>query len=107
MKKKKKNNKKETILGFTKVEVLGHKLRVIETDNTDDLVINGSLCFGAFKPIDSEIVISLRQSGENMKQTFYHELLHAIDFFSHNEEYKYDEEVVNVLGRGLHTVRLG
>ena len=104
---KKKKQKTKTILGLTKVEVLGHKLRVIETDNTDDLVINGSLCFGAFKPIDSEIVISLRQSGENMKQTFYHELLHAIDWFSHNEEYKYDEEIVNVLGRGIHTVKVG
>ena len=42
-----------------------------------------------------------------MMQTFYHELLHAIDFISHNEQVTYDEECVNVLGRGLATVKLG
>lgn len=103
MKKKKKNS----ILGFNKLEVLGHTLKVIETDNIEELLVSGQLCFGAFHPIDSKIVVSTRQSPENMKQTFYHELLHAIDWLSHNEEYKYDEEVVNVLGRGLATVRLG
>lgn len=101
-----KNKKNKNILGFNKIEVLGHTLKVVETDNTDDLLVNGQLCFGAFDPIASKITISLRQSGENMKQTFYHELLHAIDWLSHNEEYKYDEEVVNILGRGLSTVRL-
>lgn len=102
---KKKN--KETILGFTKVEVLGHTLRVKETNVTDELMVGGQLCFGAYHPIESLITISTRQSPENMHQTFYHELLHAIDFLSHNEEYKYDEETVNVLGRGLSTVKLG
>lgn len=99
--------KAKTILGIDKIEVLGHTIRVIETDNTDELVVNGQLCYGAYYPIDSKIVVSVRQSKENMKQTFYHELLHCIDFLSHNEEYKYDEEVVNVLGRGLSTVKLG
>lgn len=107
MKKNKKKEKRvQSILGFNSVEVLGHTLRVTESGVTDDLVYNGSLCFGLYKPIESEIVISTRQSPENMRQVFYHELLHAIDFLSHNEEYKYDEEVVNVLGRGLATVRL-
>lgn len=101
-----KKTKSKSILGISKVEVLGHTLKVIETDRTDDLLINGQLCYGAYKPIDSEIVLSIRQSKENMYQTFYHELLHAIDWLSHNEEYKYEEEVVNVLGRGLSTVRM-
>ena len=41
-----------------------------------------------------------------MRLTFFHELLHIIDFILHNEENKYDEETVNVLARGLNTVRL-
>ena len=101
-----KKKKIKSVLGFNSIEVLGHTLRVIETDNLEDLLVNGQLCFGAFSPIDSRIVVSTKQSPENMKQTFYHELLHAIDWLSHNEEYKYDEEVVKVIGRGLSTVRI-
>jgi len=101
-----KKTKKKTRLGFSKVEVLGHTLHIKETDNTDELLINNQLVFGAFSPIDSLIILSTRQSPENMKQTFFHKLLHAIDWLSHNEEYKYDEEVVNALGRGLSTVKL-
>lgn len=106
MKKKKTKKKNTNILGFDTIEVLGHTLTIVETDDTNELLVNNQLCFGAYLPVDSRIVISTRQSLENMKQTFYHELLHAIDFLSHNEDYKYDEETVNVLGRGLATVRL-
>lgn len=102
----KKKKKVETVLGFTSVEVLGHTISVEETTDTTELLVNNQLCYGLFSPLESKIVISTNQSAQNIKQTFYHELLHAIDWLSHNEEYKYDEEVVNVLGRGLSTVRI-
>ena len=102
----KKKKRVETILGFNSIEVLGHTITIEETSDTNKLLVNNQLCFGLFTPLDLKIVISTNQSEQNMKQTFYHELLHAIDWLSHNEEYKYDEEVVNVLGRGLSTVRV-
>lgn len=102
----KKKKKIETVLGFNSIEVLGHTIIIEETDDPNKLLVNNQLCFGLFSPLELKIVISTNQSGQNMKQTFYHELLHAIDWLSHNEEYKYDEEVVNVLGRGLSTVRV-
>ena len=52
------------------------------------------------------ILLDSKQSKESLKQTFYHELLHAIDWLSHNEVFQYDEETVNVLARGLMTVKL-
>lgn len=102
----KKKKRVETVLGFTSIEVLGHTIAIEETDDPNKLLVNNQLCFGLFSPLELKIIISTNQSGQNMKQTFYHELLHAIDWLSHNEEYKYDEEVVNVLGRGLSTVRV-
>lgn len=106
MAKSKKTNK--TKLGFSKVEVLGHTFDIIETDK-DDILLDGgrTVALGFIKYFDSIIVIDSRQSKENMKQTFFHELLHAIDFILHNEQLAYDEETVNTLARGLNTVRLG
>lgn len=102
----KKKKKVETVLGFSSIEVLGHTIVIEETDDPSKLLVNNQLCYGLFSPLDLKIVISTNQSAQNMKQTFYHELLHAIDWLTHNEEYKYDEEIVNVLGRGLSTVRI-
>lgn len=103
---KKKKNK--SILGFDTVEVLGHTFKVVETDS-DEILLDGgrNVALGFVKYFDSLIVIDNRQSKQSMMQTFYHELLHAIDFISHNEQVTYDEECVNVLGRGLATVKLG
>lgn len=103
-----KKKKKKTKLGISKVEVLGHTFNIVETDK-DEILLDGgrNVALGFVKYFDSLIVIDSRQSLENMKQTFYHELLHAIDFISHNEQIAYDEEVVNVLARGLMTVKLG
>ena len=105
MAKSKKKNK--TRLGFSRVEVLGHHFDIIETDK-DDILLDGgrNVALGFVKYFDSIIVIDSRQSTESMTQTFYHELLHAIDFILHNEQVTYDEETVNVLARGLNTVRL-
>ena len=86
--------------------MLGHTITIEETSDATKLLLNNQLCYGLFNPLELKIVISTNQSGQNIKQTFYHELLHAIDWLSHNEEYKYNEEVVNVLGRGLSTVRI-
>lgn len=102
----KKKKKVDTILDFTSIEVLGHTITIEETSDPGRLLVNNQLCYGLFSPLDMRIIISTNQSGQGMKQTFYHELLHAIDWLSHNEEYKYDEETVNVLGRGLATVRV-
>lgn len=105
--KKKKVNKK-TILDFDKVEVLGHTFNIIETDDDKVLLDGGrNVAFGYVKLYDNIIVIDTRQSKQNVYQTFYHELLHVIDFLSHNEQREYDEECVNVLARGLMTVKLG
>ena len=103
-----KKKKIKTKLGFTKVEVLGHHFDIIETDS-DDILLDGgrNVALGFVKYLEGIIVIDSRQSLESMKQTFYHELLHAIDFISHNEQVMYEEEVVNVLARGLMTVKLG
>lgn len=101
MKKKKKNR-----LGIDTVEVLGHTFKVIETDKDEDLLMDRNVAMGFIRYFDSVIYIDSRQSLQNMKQTFYHELLHAIDFISHNERLEYDEETVNVLARGLMTVRI-
>lgn len=103
MKKKKKKDK--TILGFDKVEVLGHTFKIVETDDDNELMYNRSVCLGLCKYMEQEIVIDIRQSIEGIKQTFFHELLHAIDYISHNESVEYSEECVNVLARGLMTVR--
>lgn len=104
----KKKKKIKTKLGFTKVEVLGHHFDIIETDRDDVLLDGGrNVALGFVKYFEGIIVIDSRQSLESMKQTFYHELLHAIDFISHNEQVMYEEEVVNVLARGLMTLKLG
>lgn len=105
MAKSKKTNK--TKLGFSKVEVLGHHFNIIETDRDDVLLDGGrTVALGFVKYFEGIIVIDSRQSKESMMQTFFHELLHAIDFILHNEQVTYDEETVNVLARGLNTVRL-
>lgn len=102
----KKKKKIKTILGINSVEVLGHTFKIIETDKDEDLLIDRNVAMGLIRYFDSVIYIDSRQSLQNMKQTFYHELLHAIDFISHNERIEYDEETVNVLARGLMTVRI-
>lgn len=104
MKKKKKKNK--TKLGFEYVEVLGHTFRIIETDKDEDLLVDRNIAMGFIRYFDSVIFIDSRQSYENVKQTFLHELLHAIDFIMHNEHIEYDEDTVNTLARGLMTVKL-
>lgn len=97
---------KKSKLGINKVEVLGHTFKVVETDSDAVLLDGGrNVALGFIRYFDSIIYIDSRQSLENMKQTFFHELLHAIDFISHNEQVAYDEECVNVLARGLMTVR--
>lgn len=102
-----KKKKSESILGIEKVQVLGHTFKIIETDKDEVLLDGGrNVALGFIKYFDSVIYIDSRQSPENMKQTFFHELLHAIDFISHNEQVMYDEETVNVLARGLMTVRI-
>lgn len=104
---KSKKKKDKTRLGFSKVEVLGHHFDIIETDRDDVLLDGGrNVALGFVKYFEGIIVIDSRQSTESMQQTFYHELLHAIDFILHNEQVTYDEETVNVLARGLNTVRL-
>ena len=102
VKKKQKNR-----LGFDTVEVLGHTFKIIETDKDEDLLMDRNVTMGFIRYFDNVIYIDSRQSLQNMKQTFYHELLHAIDFISHNERIEYDEETVNVLARGLMTVKIG
>ena len=97
--------KKKTKLGFEYVEVLGHTFKIIETDKDEDLIDGRSVAFGLIRFYDNLIYIDARQSVQNIKQTFYHELLHAIDWLSHNEQCHYDEECVNVLARGLLTTR--
>lgn len=101
-----KKKKTKNLIGIDKVEVLGHTFKVIETDDVNELISNNVMCYGLCKFLEQEIVISKRQSIQSMKQVFYHELLHAIDYLMHNEETKYDEECVNVLARGLLTVRI-
>lgn len=101
-----KKKKKKTKLGFEYVEVLGHTFKIIETDKDEDLLADRQVALGLIRYFDNVIYIDTRQSLQNIKQTFYHELLHAIDFISHNEHIEYDEETVNVLARGLMTVKL-
>lgn len=103
MSKKKKN---KTILGFDTVEVLGHTFKIIETDNNELLTLGREISFGIAKFYDNVIYIDSRQSYQNIHQVFYHELLHVIDWISHNEAIVYDEECVNVLARGLATVKI-
>lgn len=98
--------KAKNIIGINKVEVLGHTFNIIETGDANLLNCNNVVTYGLCMPLESRIIISTNQSRESMKQTFYHELLHAIDYISHNEEFKYDEECINVLARGLMTVRI-
>lgn len=102
-----KKQKQTSLLGFSTVEVLGHKLRIVETNSTDELLLNNSLCYGIAKPVEDTIVLSTRQSETQMQVTFYHELLHVIDWILHNEQFEYDEDVINTLARGLATVKLG
>lgn len=94
-------------LGIDSVEVLGHTFKVIETDKDEDLLIDRNVTMGFIRYFDSVIYIDSRQSLQNMEQTLYHEILHAIDFISHNERIEYDEDTVNTLARGLMTVRMG
>lgn len=94
-------------LGIDSVEVLGHTFKVIETDKDEDLLMDRNVTMGFIRYFDSVIYIDSRQSLQNMEQTLYHEILHAIDFISHNERIEYDEDTVNTLARGLMTVRMG
>jgi hypothetical protein len=103
MSKKKKN---KSILGFEYVEVLGHIFKIIETDKEELLKDNRNIAFGLARFYDNLIYVDTRQSVQNIKQVFYHELLHIIDWISHNEQCAYDEETINVLARGLMTVKL-
>lgn len=101
-----KKQNKTSILGFNKVEVLGHEFDIVETHITDELLLDNSLCYGIAKPVESKIIISTRQSETQMQVTFFHELLHVIDWILHNEQFEYDEVVINTLARGLATVKL-
>lgn len=101
-----KKKKKKTKLGFEYVEVLGHTFKIIETDKDEDLLVDRNVAMGFIRYFDNVIYIDTRQSLQNIKQTFYHELLHAIDFIMHNEHIEYDEDTVNTLARGLMTVKL-
>lgn len=98
--------KNKPILGFDTVEVLGHEFKIIETDNEELLKDGRNITFGRARFYDNVIIIDNRQSFQNMQQVFYHELLHIIDWISHNEAIVYDEECINVLARGLMTVRM-
>lgn len=98
--------KSKTKLGYEYVEVLGHTFKIIETDDENLLKEGRNIAFGMARFYDNLIYIDKRQSVQNIKQVFYHELLHIIDWISHNEQCIYDEECVNVLARGLATVRL-
>jgi len=98
--------KSKTKLGYEYVEVLGHTFKIIETDDENLLKEGRNITFGMARFYDNLIYIDKRQSVQNIKQVFYHELLHVIDWISHNEQCNYDEECVNVLARGLATVRL-
>lgn len=93
-------------LNFECVEVLGHKFKIIETSDENLLKEGRNITFGMARFYDNIIVIDNRQSVQNVNQVFYHELLHIIDWITHNEQCAYDEECVNVLARGLATVRL-
>ena len=99
--------KAKSRLGIDSVEVLGHTFKVIETDKDEDLLMDRNVTMGFIRYFDSVIYIDSRQSLQNMEQTLYHEILHAIDFISHNERIEYDEDTVNTLARGLMTVRMG
>lgn len=101
-----KKKKSKSILGFEYVEVLGHIFKIIETDKDELLKDSRNISFGMARFYDNVIYIDKRQSVQNIKQVFYHELLHIIDWISHNEQCAYDEECVNVLARGLMTVKL-
>lgn len=89
-----------------KLEILGHEVTVKVTDNTSDLLLNGTLCYGIAKPKEGVIYIMEGLTKQEERVTFYHEILHYIDFLLHNEEFKYDEDTVNVLARGLSTLRI-
>lgn len=102
----KKKTKSKQVLNFDVVEVLGHKFKIIETDKEELLKSDRSITFGMVRFYDNIIYIDNRQSPQNIKQTFFHELLHAIDWISHNENCEYNEECINVLARGLMTLRI-
>lgn len=101
---KKKMNK--TRLGFSYVKILGHTYKIIETNDDKLLTSDRSVAFGRALFYDNLIYIDSRQSTQSMEQVLYHEILHIIDWISHNESLRYDEETVNVLARGLATVKL-
>lgn len=102
-----KKQNKTTRLGFSKVEILGYHFDIVETDVTDELILDGSLCYGIASPMENKITISARQSDDQMMQTFFHEILHIIDWILHNQKFEYDEDVINTLATGLKTIKLG
>lgn len=101
---KKKTNK--TKLGYSYVKILGHVYKIIETDKDEELISDRAVAFGRALFYDNLIYIDSRQSVQSMEQVLFHEIFHIIDWISHNESLRYDEETVNVLARGLATIKL-
>lgn len=103
----KKKQKNKTILGFDEFEVLGNTFKIIETNDINTLLEGRDIPLGKCIPREHKVILDNTQAPQEVKQTFYHELLHLIDWLSHNENFTYDEETINVLARGLLTVKLG
>lgn len=93
---------KETL----KIELLGHPITVKVTNKVEELLLDNQLCCGICNPKESKIIIRNGMSEVEQTVTFYHEILHYIDYLMHNESFKYDEETVNVLARGLATLKI-
>lgn len=88
------------------IEILGHKVKVEITSDRNKLLLDNRLCFGISIPREGSITIMKGLTKQEEKFVFYHEVLHYIDWLLHNEEFKYDEETVNVLARGLATIKI-
>ena len=99
--------KKNTVLGFDKITVLGHDFKIVETDDANDLILDNALSLGIVKLNEREIVLNKKQPIGEMEQALYHEILHVIDWIMHNEKCEYGEDIINTLARGLATIRLG
>lgn len=87
------------------IEILGHKFNVLLTSDKNLLLVNGRECLGVANPGEGYIRLSSEQTAFEQRQTLTHEILHCIDWIMHNGEFKYDEETIDTLARGLVTLR--
>lgn len=86
------------------VEILGYKYEVDFIEDDRIILLNGQECLGSCSPSEQKIQVRNDQHKQQRKETYYHEVLHAIDCII-NGNHTLTEEQIDFIARGLATVK--